>query len=285
MYKNKILSGKKYLKKTIIKIKKKIKKILNKNKRKPNIIIINIGNYKSSKIYINKKCYYLKLLNIKYKIYNINKKENEKNIINLIKKLNKNNNIDCILIQLPLPKKFNYNKIINIINYKKDVDGLNYKNIGKLSQGFPNIRSCTSYGVIKLFKIYKINLIGLNVVIINCSNLIGKPLLMELINKKCTVTIINSKTKKIKQHIKKTDILITAIGKYNYIKKKWIKKNLIIIDIGVNINKKKKITGDIKIKSIIKKIKYITPVPGGIGPMTISILLKNIIKLYNKNNK
>ncbi len=285
MYKNKILSGKKYLIKTILKIKKKIKKIIKKNKRKPSIIIINIGKCKSSNIYIKKKCYYFNLLNIKYKIYKFDKKEKEKNIINLIKKKNKSKNIDCILIQLPLPKNFNYNKIINNINPKKDVDGLHYKNIGKLLQGFPKIRSCTSYGVIKLLKIYKIKLIGLNVVIINSSNLIGKPIMIELINKKSTVTIINSKTKNIKIYTKKADILITAIGKYNYIKKKWIKKNSIIIDIGININKKNKIIGDINIKSIIKKIKYITPVPGGIGLMTISILLKNIIKIYYKNNK
>ncbi len=108
--------------------------------------------------------------------------------------------------------------------------------------------------------------------------------MMELINKKCTVTITNTKTKNIKKYIKNADLLITAIGKYNYIKNKWIKKNSIIIDIGININKKKKIKGDIKIKSVIKKVKFITPVPGGIGPMTIAILLNNIMKLYKINN-
>ncbi len=279
----KFLYGNKYLIKTQKKIKKKIYFLKKKTNKKPTIIIIYIGKNKSSNIYIKKKCKIFKYTGIKFFIYKIIKKISEKKIINTIKRINKNKKINCILIQLPLPKYLNENKIINTINPKKDVDGIHPYNIGRLSQGYPNIKPCTSYGVIKLLKNYKINIIGLNAVIIGSSNLVGKPMLMELINNKCTVTLINKKTKNIKKHINNADILISAVGKYNLFPTKWIKKNSIIIDIGINKNKNGKIKGDINIKKIIKKIKYITPIPGGVGPMTISILLKNIFLIYKKS--
>ncbi len=279
----KFLYGNKYLKKITKKIKKNIYFLKKKTNKKPIIIIIYIGKNKSSDIYIKKKCKIFKNIGIKYFIYKIIKKISEKKIIKIIKRINKNKKINCILIQLPLPKYLNENKIINTINPKKDVDGLHAYNIGKLSQGQPNIRPCTSYGVIKLLKNYKINIAGLNAVIIGSSNLVGKPMLMELINNKCTVTLINKKTKNIKKYINNANILISAVGKYNLFPTKWIKKNSIIIDIGINKDKNGKIKGDINIKKIIKKIKYITPTPGGIGPMTISILLKNIFFIYKKS--
>ncbi len=286
--KKKFIYGIKYLKKIKYKIKKNILNLKRNNKKLPYIIIINIGNNESSKIYIKNKCKIFRYIGIKYKIYNFKNNINENNIIKLIKKFNYNKNIDCILIQLPLPKNLNTNNIINSINPYKDVDGLHYYNIGKLSQGNPYIIPCTSKAIIKLLNIYKINIIGINILIIGCSNLIGKPTNMLLINKKCTVTIINKYTKNIKKYIKKADILISAIGKYNIIPIKSIKKNSIIIDVGINIDNNKKVKGDINYKPIINKIKYISAVPGGIGPMTIAILIKNIMKIYknkNKNNK
>ncbi len=280
----KILYGNKYLNKTKKKIKKKILKLRKIYKRSPKIIILNIGNNKISNIYIKKKCLNFIYVGIKYKIYEFKKNIIEKKIIKIIKKNNKNKKIDCILIQLPIPKHLNTNKIINKINPKKDVDGLHAINIGKLSQGNPVIHPCTSLGIVKLLKFYKINLIGLNALIIGSSNLVGKPTSMELINEGCTITLANSKTKNIKKHIKNADLLISAIGKYNIIPVQWIKKKSIVIDVGIN-KIKNKIVGDINLKSIIKKVKYISPTPGGIGLMTISILLKNIIKIYKKNNK
>ncbi len=280
----KILYGNTYLKKTIIKIKKKISLLKKTIKRKPKILIINIGNNIPSNIYIKKKCINFDYVGIKYKIKKLKTNITEKKVIKIIKKTNKNKNIDCLLIQLPIPKHLNTNKIINKINPTKDVDGLNAINIGKLSQGKPIIHPCTPWGVIKLLKLYKINLIGLNALIIGSSNLVGKPMSMELINAGCTVTLINTKTKNIKKHIKNTDLLISAIGKYNIFPTYWIKKKSIIIDIGINkVNNK--IVGDINFKEAKKIAKYITPTPGGIGLMTISILLKNIIKIYKKNNK
>ncbi len=273
-----------YLHKTKKKIKKKISILKKIHKRSPKIAIIVIGKNKLSNIYIKKKCFYFKIVGIKYKIYKYSKNIKEKKIFSKIKKINKNKKIDCLLIQLPIPKHLNTNKIINKINPCKDVDGLHALNIGKLSQGNSKIHPCTSFGVIKLLKYYKINLIGLNTLIIGSSNLVGKPMSMELINKGCTVTLTNTKTKNIKKYIKNADLLISAIGKYNKYPTYWIKKKCIIIDIGINkINNK--IIGDINFKLAIKRAKYITPTPGGIGLMTISILLKNIVKIYIHNNK
>ncbi len=285
MIKKKILYGYPYLKNTKKIIKKKIINLYKKYKKKPLINIINIGNNISSNIYIKNKCYHLKDTGIKYKIIKLSKNIKEKKLIKIIKSINKKKKVTCILIQLPLPKKINTNKIINIINPKKDVDGLHPINIGKLSQGNPKIRPCTSFGVIELLKFYNINIKGLNSLIIGSSNLIGKPMSMELINQGCTVTITNSKTKNIKKYIKNAELLISAIGKYNVFPTSWIKKKCIIIDIGINKNKKGKIIGDINTNSIIKKIKYFTPTPGGTGLMTIAILIKNIFYIYKKTFK
>ncbi len=279
-----ILFGYIYLKKTKKKIKKKISKLKKIYNRSPKIAIINIGNNKSSNIYIKKKCFYFNKVGIKYKIYKLKKKIKEKKIFNIINKINKNVNIDCLLIQLPIPKHLNTNKIINKIKPSKDVDGLHALNVGKLSQGNSKIHPCTSLGVIKLLKFYKINLTGLNALIIGSSNLVGKPMSMELINKGCTVTLTNSKTKNIKKYIKNADLLISAIGKYNIFPINWIKKKCIVVDIGIN-KIKNKIKGDINFISALKRVKHITPTPGGVGLMTISILLKNIVNIYIYNNK
>ncbi len=284
-YNKKFIYGTKYLNKIKNKIKKKILKLKKIKKKIPLIIIINIGNNKSSKIYIKNKIKTFKYIGIKYKIYNFKKDIKENKLIKKIKKFNYNKNIDCILIQLPLPKNLNTNKIINTINPYKDVDGLHYYNLGKLSQGNPYITPCTSKAIIKLLNIYNINIVGINILIIGKSNLVGKPINMVLINKGCTVTIINSRTKNIKKYIKNADIIISAIGKYNILPIKSVKKNSIIIDVGININKNYKIQGDINYKLILNKIKYISPVPGGVGPMTIAYLIKNIMLIYKNKNK
>ncbi len=284
---NKILYGINYLKKTKKKIKNKIL-ILKKNKKPiPYIIIINLNNNFSSNIYIKNKCLHLKYVGIKYKIFNYKIKISNEKLLKLINNLNNNKKINGIIIQLPLPNYLNYSKIINKIHPYKDIDSLNNINIGKLSQNISYIKPCTACGIIKLFNLYKINFIYKNCLIINSSNLIGKPINMELINYKCTATIANSKTKNINTYIKNSNILIIATGKPYKISNKYIKKNSIIIDIGINyINNK--ICGDIINYSELllnPNVKYITPVPGGIGPITISIFLKNILKLYSYHNK
>ncbi len=280
---SKILYGSIFLNKTKKKIKKKIKNYKKIFKRNPFITIINIGKNYSSEIYINKKCIIFKELNIKFKIFYFKKNISNYLIINFINYLNKNKKIDCILIQLPIPKHLNYHKIIETINPYKDVDCLHPQNMGKFLQNKPYIRPCTSRGIIKLLEFYNIKILKLNSVIIGSSDLVGKPMSIELLHKGCTVTVINKKTTNIKKYIKKADLLIIATGKYNFFPIKWIKKKSILIDVGIN-KFKNNIIGDVNFNIAIKKTKYITPVPGGVGLTTIAMLLKNILYIYKKNN-
>ncbi len=280
IYKKKILFGNNILNIIQNKIKQKILIYKKKYHTYPTIIIIYIGNNLPTIIYIKKKCIHLKYVGIKYKIIHFNENISNKFLIHFISKINNNKKIDCIFLQLPLPQHLNTIKIINSISPYKDVDGLTCSNLGKLSQGIPYITPCTTLGVITLLKYYNINYNGLNTVIIGTSNLTGKPLLMELINHNCTITIINKTNTNYYKYIQNADLLISAVGKYNIFPTNWLKKKSIIIDIGININKNGLIRGDINFKQALKIVKYITPVPGGIGPMTIAMLLTNIIKIY-----
>uniref|UniRef100_A0A1B0C126 C-1-tetrahydrofolate synthase, cytoplasmic n=1 Tax=Glossina palpalis gambiensis TaxID=67801 RepID=A0A1B0C126_9MUSC len=202
----------------------------------------------------------------------------EIDLIKLIKKLNKNNLIDGILVQLPLPKKLNSFYILEKISPKKDVDGFHPYNIGRLCQRHPKIRSCTPKGVITLLKYYQINLLGLHAVVVGASNIVGRPMSLELLLLGCTVTVIHRFTVDLKKYIQSAELLIVAIGKAEFIPGSWIKPGAIIIDIGINRLNNGQIVGDVKYGDAVKVASYITPVPGGIGPMTIAMLLENTMQ-------
>ena len=196
----------------------------------------------------------------------------------IIKKLNKDSSVTSILVQLPLPKNIDENIIINTIDYKKDVDGLTDINIAKLYSNKKGIIPCTAKGIIDLLEFNKINIEEKNVTIIGRSNLVGKPLAVSLLNKNATVTLCHSKTKNLKIHTKSADIIIVAVGKPGLINQKMVSKDTIIIDVGINrINGK--ICGDAD-KSVYKKCKAVTPVPGGVGPMTVYEVLSNTLECY-----
>ncbi|CAL4043613.1 Bifunctional protein FolD [Buchnera aphidicola (Tetraneura ulmi)] len=289
----KIMQGKLIAEKIFINIKKYIKEKIKKNKRRiPGLAIIIIGNNYSSKIYIQKKQSACKKVGILSKVIYLNEKIDEKKILLIIEKLNKDNHIDGILIQLPLPKKFiNPINIIKKIDPKKDVDGLHPYNIGMLCQRHPTLmRSCTPYGIITLLKKYKINTYGLNSVIIGASNIVGRPMSMELLLAGCTTTVVHKFTKNLKFYTKNADLIIVSVGKKNFLNGKLIKEGAIIIDVGINRNEEGKIIGDVDFNSALEKASFITPVPGGVGPMTVATLLKNTIYAYknfelNKNKK
>ncbi|WP_343188400.1 bifunctional methylenetetrahydrofolate dehydrogenase/methenyltetrahydrofolate cyclohydrolase FolD [Buchnera aphidicola (Ceratoglyphina bambusae)] len=281
----KIIDGKKISKKLQEKICLEVKKKIKFGNRPPGIAVILVGNDSSSKIYIREKQIACKKVGFVLKCWKLQENTKEEKILNLINKLNKDLEIDGILVQLPLPKHINTNNILCAISYKKDIDGFHPYNIGKLCQKNPNIRACTPKGIITLLKKYKINTCGLNAVIIGDSNIVGKPMSMELLMYGCTTTITHKFTKNLKKHTKNADLLIVAIGKPNFIKKSWVKKKSIIFDVGINRMKNGKIIGDVNFKSVYKKISYITPVPGGVGPMTVTSLLENTMLIYNKNYK
>ncbi|WP_343187695.1 bifunctional methylenetetrahydrofolate dehydrogenase/methenyltetrahydrofolate cyclohydrolase FolD [Buchnera aphidicola (Periphyllus koelreuteriae)] len=282
----KIINGFKISKK----IQKKIKNEICKRKKKglliPGLAVILVGNNNSSKIYVKNKKIACNKVGFFSKIFKFSKKISEKKIINLIKKLNKNKLIHGILIQLPLPKKINTLKIIKKISYKKDVDGFHPFNIGLLCQRQPNLRSCTPFGILQLLKKKKIKIKGLNALIIGASNIVGRPMMLELLLAGCTTTVAHRFTKNLYQYVKNADLIIIAIGKPNFLNGKFIKKGAIIIDVGINRLKNGKIVGDVDFNSNYKKASYITPVPGGVGPMTVTSLLQNTLyackKYYDK---
>ncbi|QJC38375.1 bifunctional methylenetetrahydrofolate dehydrogenase/methenyltetrahydrofolate cyclohydrolase FolD [Enterobacteriaceae endosymbiont of Donacia fulgens] len=278
----KIINGNIIAEKIYIKIREKIKNLSFKKKRKPGLGVILIGNNPASKIYIKNKLRICEKLGIFYTKYNLSKNINENKIIEIINFLNKNKYIDGILVQLPLPKNINIIKILETIHPSKDVDGFHPYNVGRLCQRVPLLRPCTSLGILKILKYYNINICGLNAVIVGASNIVGRPMAMELLLNGCTITITHRFTKNLYHYIKYADLLIVAIGKPNFIPGNWIKIGAIVIDVGINKINDNKIVGDIDFNLAKKRASYITPVPGGVGPITIAILMQNILYAYEK---
>ena len=266
------------------KLKEKLTKKINKIKEKITITVISVGNDEASKIYIKNKIKECQSVNIECQHLHFEKTTTD-DLTKVITKLNKDKNVTGILVQLPLPKNIDENKVINTIDYKKDIDGLTKSNIAKLYSNQKGIIPCTAKGIIDLLEYNKIEIEGKNITIIGRSNLVGKPLTLALLNKNATVTTCHSKTKDLKKQTKKADIIIVAVGKPNLIKKEMISKNSIIIDVGIN-RIDGKISGDVD-KSVYKKCKAVTPVPGGVGPMTVYEVLSNTLECYElqKNKK
>ena len=212
------------------------------------------------------------------KNYNLEINISNEELINLINRLNKDNTIDGILVQLPLPLHINSNKIIEIIDPNKDVDGFHPYNIGKLIQRTPSIRPCTSKGIVRMLEDIISNFKGKHALIIGASNIVGRPMAMELLLKGSTVTICHRFTINLKKYIEIADIIIVAVGKPHFINRNYnFKKEAIIIDVGINNSSNGNLIGDVDFKSIITKVSYISPVPGGVGPMTVASLLENTL--------
>lgn len=268
-----ILDGKKVSNQIYTELKNKI----DNEKIKAKLAVIHIGDDEPSKIYIRNKNKVCKQLGIDFVEYKFESSITENELISLITKLNKDSSISGILLQNPLPSTIDAKNVFNIINPKKDVDGFNPINIGKLVIGDPLFIPCTPNGIIKLLEYYNIKIEGKKVVILGRSNIVGKPLVQCLLNKNATITICHSKTQNLKSETKQADILISAVGKPKFIKQDWIKKDTIVIDVGINRDSNGEICGDIDFDDVKDKASYITPVPGGIGPMTIAMLMQNTI--------
>lgn len=284
-YRTKILSGYKISKQ--IKNELVIKKnyLIKEYNQIPSLVIINVGDDFASSVYINNKVKLAKEIGIKAKVKKFDKATTSQ-LSNYIDKCNKDKNINGILVQLPLPKNIDTNEILNKIDPLKDVDCLNNKNIGNLFNiKNDSILPCTPNAVIQILKRSGIKIEGKNVVIIGRSNIVGKPLGLLLLNENATVTTCHSKTKNLKSITMKADILISAVGKEKLITDKYIKKGAILIDVGINRNKDNKICGDIDFLGAIKKCDSITPVPRGVGPMTVSMMLFNLLNATNLQNK
>lgn len=244
----------------------------------PKLAVILVGNDKPSQIYVKNKSKACEEIGIKFEEYLLDENITQKELINLIEKLNKDNTIHGILLQSPIPEQLDINEAFRKISPEKDVDGFNPVNVGKLVLNQDTFVSCTPYGIMKMFEAYNIDLTGKNVTIIGRSNIVGKPLIQCCLNKNATVTICHSKTKELKEHTKKADILIAAIGKSKFITEDMVKKDAVVIDVGINRDENGKLTGDVDFENVEKKASFITPVPGGVGPMTIAMLMNNVLK-------
>ncbi len=260
-------------------IKKEILDIKKKTNKSPSLTVILIGNFVPSQIYVKNKQRSAKEVGINSTVIKYPQNISEKEILDKIEELNKDKKTSGILVQLPLPDQINKEKIINSIDPTKDVDGFNPVNVGNLSSGYKSIVPCTPLGCLLLIKKIEPNLAGKHAVIIGRSNLNGKPMAQLLLKENCTVTIVHSKTKNLQKECLKADILVAAAGVPNLVQKDWIKDNTIVIDVGIN-KMGEKIVGDVNFVEIKDKAKAITPVPGGVGPMTIACLLKNTLECF-----
>ena len=274
-----IIDGKKQAEIIRNEIKKEISDLKKKKGKTPGLAVILIGDFAPSLIYVKNKEKSAREVGINSEIIRYPKNVSEKDILEKIEELNKNDEISGILVQLPLPSQISKEKIINAINPSKDVDGFNPVNVGNLSSGYDSIVPCTPLGCLLLIKKIESNLAGKHAVIIGRSNLNGKPMAQLLLKENCTVTIVHSKTNDLQKECLKADILVAAVGVPNLIKKDWVKKNAIVIDVGIN-KVGEKIVGDVNFDALKDNVKAITPVPGGVGPMTIACLLKNTLTCF-----
>ena len=274
-----IIDGKKEAQLLRDEIKKEIESLKSKNNKVPGLTVILIGDFVPSQIYVKNKERNAKEVGINSDIIRYAKDVSEQEVLKKIKELNNNEAVSGILVQLPLPPQINKEKIINAINPLKDVDGFHPINVGNLSSGYNATVPCTPLGCLLLIKKIEPNLSGKHAVIIGRSNLNGKPMAQLLLKENCTVTIVHSKTKDIKKECLKADILVAAVGVPNLVKSDWVKNNSIVIDVGIN-KVGDKIVGDVEFETVKEKAKAITPVPGGVGPMTIACLLKNTLECF-----
>ena len=274
-----IIDGKKEAALLREEIKKEISLIKEKNNKIPGLSVILIGDFAPSLIYVKNKEKNSRDVGINSEVIRYSESVTEKEVLNKIDELNKNESVSGILVQLPLPDQINKEKIINAIHPKKDVDGFHPINVGNLSSGYKAIVPCTPFGCLLLIKKIEKNLSGKHAVIIGRSNLNGKPMAQLLLKENCTVTVVHSKTKDLKLECQKADILVVAVGVANLVKGDWVKKDSIIIDVGIN-KVGDKLVGDVDFESVKDRAKAITPVPGGVGPMTIACLLKNTLECF-----
>ena len=260
---------------------------LNQKSIFPGLATIIVGNDAASSIYVKNKRKSAKEVGIESFQYELSENIQEKELLELINELNLNSDVDGILVQLPLPKHINSDLIIDSIDVNKDVDGFNVINAGKTFIGRDSVIPCTPLGCLLMLKSIKIELKGKNAVIIGRSNIVGKPMAQLLLNEDCTVTIVHSKTFNIQALVKEADIVVAAVGSANLVKGSWIKKGAVVIDVGINrlkVEDKNILAGDINFNEVKDIASYITPVPGGVGPMTIACLLMNTVFQCAKRN-
>ncbi len=279
-----LIDGKKTAAEIREELRKEVSQIKKEKNKVPGLTVILIGDLAPSQIYVRMKEKAAIEVGLKSEIIKYPNDIDEKTVLNKINELNKDNSVSGILVQLPLPKHINKQKVIEEISPKKDVDGFHPVNVGNLSSGYESTVPCTPLGCYMLIKKYEKNLSGKKAVVVGRSNLNGKPMTQLLLKENCTVTITHSKTKDLKKECLEADIIVAAVGIPELVKHDWVKKGATVIDVGIN-KTEKGIVGDVDFEEVSKVAGALTPVPGGVGPMTIACLLKNTVDCFKRSKK
>lgn len=279
-----LLDGKKVSQLTKDRLKEKVE-ILKQEGITPKLAVIMVGSDSASQIYVRNKSKACDYIGIKFEEHLLPEETKQEELLNLIEELNNKKEINGILLQSPIPRNLDINEAFRKISPEKDVDGFHPVNVGKLVLGQDTFISCTPFGIMKILEEYNIDIEGKNAVVIGRSNIVGKPMSQCLLNKNATVTICHSKTKNLAEITKNADILVAAIGKPCFVTENMVKPGAIVIDVGINRMEDGKLKGDVDFETVNQKASYITPVPGGVGPMTIAMLMTNVVKAAENQSK
>ncbi|WP_373766511.1 bifunctional methylenetetrahydrofolate dehydrogenase/methenyltetrahydrofolate cyclohydrolase FolD [Glaesserella sp.] len=263
-------------------IKEQVMLYASQGKRVPGLAVILVGADPASQVYVGSKRKTCTELGIQSKSYDLAENTTEEALLTLIAQLNQDTEVDGILVQFPLPAHIDSTKVIEAISPDKDVDGFHPYNVGRLCQRVPTLRACTPYGVMKLLETTGVNLYGKHAVIVGASNIVGRPMALELLLGGCTVTVTHRFTVDLESHIRQADLVVVAVGKPQFIPGDWIKEGAIVIDVGIN-RIDGKLVGDVDYEKAKQRAAFITPVPGGVGPMTVAMLMQNTLQAYEQH--
>lgn len=278
-----IINGKELAAKIRLNLKEEVEKLKQENIF-PKLAVIMVGNDKASEVYVRNKSKACNEIGIEFEEFLLPEETKREELLNLIQTLNERADVHGILLQSPIPKHLDIREAFNAIDYRKDVDGFHPINVGKLAIGEDSFVSCTPAGVMRMLKEYDIEVQGKRAVVIGRSNIVGKPLAQLLLNANATVTTCHSKTQDIADIAKQADILVAALGKPKFVGKDMVKEGAVVIDVGINRTEEGKLVGDVDFENVEPIASYITPVPGGVGPMTIAMLMENVVKAAKELN-
>ncbi|MCC6502942.1 MAG: bifunctional methylenetetrahydrofolate dehydrogenase/methenyltetrahydrofolate cyclohydrolase FolD [Deltaproteobacteria bacterium] len=279
----KIINGKEIAAQVRAELKSEIEELKNKTGTTPGLTVVLVGENPASVVYVRNKIKACEEVGIKSVQHKLPETTTHAELLALIRELNASKDVHGILVQLPLPKQIDEEEILEEISPSKDVDGFHPYNVGRLMIGNPVLQPCTPYGVMRLIESTGVDLSGKDAVVVGRSNIVGKPMAMMLLRRNATVTVCHSKTKDLAERIKKADILVAAIGRAEFIKGEWVKEGAVVIDVGMNRSQDGKLVGDVDFEGASERASFITPVPGGVGPMTIAMLLKNTVEAARRS--
>lgn len=271
----KIIDGKTIAQQVRQEVAAKVQLRVAAGKRVPGLAVVLVGENPASQIYVGSKRRACEEVGFLSRSYDLPASTSEAELLELIDKLNHDGDIDGILVQLPLPAGIDNVKVLESISPAKDVDGFHPYNVGRLCQRAPKLRPCTPRGIVTLLERYNIDTFGMNAVVVGASNIVGRPMSMELLLAGCTTTVTHRFTKDLRHHVEHADLLIVAVGKPGFIPGDWIKPGAVVIDVGINRLESGKVVGDVDFAAASERASYITPVPGGVGPMTVATLIQN----------